>query len=348
MSSGHLFPYQWRLEDGYPAQGIEAHGLTVFGTFICGGGSSMGYKLAGYNHLGGVEIDPKVAQIYKENHDPRFLFVEDLREFNKRETLPDELYNLDVLDGSPPCSTFSMAGDREKAWGKEKVFAEGQSLQTLDDLVFVYCNTIKKLRPKVFLLENVKGLSLGNARSYLKRIFRTMDEAGYECQIFVLNAASMGVPQVRERCFVIGRKKELRLPNLSLFFDEKPIYFGQILDKTDTRNTMGPSLYEAFKIQRPEDRSLAETNWREKGKHTGYTMRWVSATRVCPTLTTSQAYLQAFPRDLNYRELAQVATFPLDYKAPNVAKFRWLVGMSVPPVMTAQIANQIYQQWFKK
>ena len=209
MSTEHVFPYRWRLEDGYPAQGIEAHGLTVFGTFICGGGSSMGYKLAGYNHLGGVEIDPKVAAIYKENHHPKHLYVEDLREFNRREDLPEELYHLDLLDGSPPCSTFSMAGDREKAWGKEKVFAEGQSLQTLDDLVFVYCETIKKLRPKVFLLENVKGLSLGNAKSYLRRIFKTVDEAGYDAQIFVLNAASMGVPQIRERCFVIGRRKEL-------------------------------------------------------------------------------------------------------------------------------------------
>ena len=62
--SKHLFPYRWKLSDGYPAGGIAYHGRKVFGTFICGGGSTMGYKLAGYDHLGGVEIDPKVAAVY--------------------------------------------------------------------------------------------------------------------------------------------------------------------------------------------------------------------------------------------------------------------------------------------
>jgi DNA (cytosine-5)-methyltransferase 1 len=131
----HKFKYNWKLSDGYPSPGIELHGLKVFGTFICGGGSTMGYKLAGFNHLGGVEIDSKVAAVYQANHEPKYLFNEDIRLFVKRNDIPEELYNLDILDGSPPCSSFSMAGSREKAWGKEKQFREGQAMQTLDDLV---------------------------------------------------------------------------------------------------------------------------------------------------------------------------------------------------------------------
>jgi DNA (cytosine-5)-methyltransferase 1 len=65
--SEHRFPYKWYLKDGYP----ESNGLNVFGTFICGGGSTMGYKLAGFNHLGGVEIDPKIADVYRTNHKPQ-------------------------------------------------------------------------------------------------------------------------------------------------------------------------------------------------------------------------------------------------------------------------------------
>ena len=79
----------------------------------------MGYKLAGYNHLGGVEIDSKIANLYQSNLSPKYLYVEDIKEFIKREPIPDELYQLDILDGSPPCSSFSLAGKREKELGKK-------------------------------------------------------------------------------------------------------------------------------------------------------------------------------------------------------------------------------------
>ena len=81
----HRFPYKWNLKDGYPAKGIEPNGLKVFGTFICGGGSSMGYKLAGFEHLGGVEIDVKVAKAYKANHKPKYLYNEDIRLFLQKQ-----------------------------------------------------------------------------------------------------------------------------------------------------------------------------------------------------------------------------------------------------------------------
>ena len=188
----------------------------------------MGYKLAGYEHFGGVEIDPKIADVYRENHKPKHLYVEDIRLFNKRSDLPAELFDLDILDGSPPCSTFSMAGSREKAWGKKKQFREGQAVQVLDDLVFEYVRTIDKLQPKVCLLENVRGIIQGNAKAYSKEIVRQMTAAGYRVQVFLLNAASMGVPQKRERVFFIGLRKDFGLPELSLMFDEMPVTFGDI------------------------------------------------------------------------------------------------------------------------
>lgn len=344
----HLFPFRWKISDGYPAPGIQPNGLKVFGTFICGGGSSMGYKLAGCNHLGGVEIDPNIAAVYKENHHPKYLYIEDIRDFNARQDLPDELYQLDILDGSPPCSTFSFAGQREKAWGKEKVFAEGQALQTLDDLVFIYCDTIIKLQPKVFILENVKGLTMGNAKSYLRRIFDKLSAADYVLQVFVLNAASMGVPQSRERCFVIGHHKEFSCPPLKMSFKEPPIVFGKIIDKTDTRKTLPDSDMEAFTKWRPGETRLYDTRMRLYGKPTGYTTPWVPEDKVAKTLTTGQSYLTSIPRTLNDKELLQISTFPMDYQYPNTGRLQFLTGMSVPPVMIAQIANQIAKQWFRK
>ena len=306
----------------------------------------MGYKLAGFTHFGGVEIDPKVAAAYKANHKPKHLFVEDIRAFNQRTDLPDELYNLDLLDGSPPCSTFSMAGSREKAWGKEKVFREGQAEQTLDDLVFVYCDTIAKLKPKVFLLENVKGIIQGNAKWYSKEIVRRMEVNGYAVQVFCLNAASMGVPQKRERVFFIGHRKELGLPKLKLEFDERAVTFGVVEDVSDNeekqKNTKGYSLY----IKTKDGESFSKKD--PKSQFFGYSK--VSVSEVPNTVVSNSGTAQwhhKFFRQLNRVEVCQIGTYPLDYDFQGLEP-KYLIGMSVPPVMTAQIANQIWEQWLSK
>lgn len=317
----HKFPYKWYLKDGYPAKGINYNGLKVFGTFICGGGSSMGYKLAGYDHLGGVEIDPKVANVYKTNHSPKHLYIEDIRKFNDRKDLPKALYNLDLLDGSPPCSSFSMAGNREKDWGKKKVFREGQSDQVLDDLVFEYVKTIKKLQPKVALLENVKGLIQGNAKTYAKNIKKQFTEAGYKVQVFLLNAASMGVPQKRERVFFIGLRNDFHLPKLKLIFNEDPIAFGRI---------------------REGEKQKASARDLERVKTSnGFCIR-TNFNKVHNTLLGSTRYIDENNILTNTLEMLSIGTFPVDYIGDNK---KYLCAMSVPPVMTAQIAHQIYLQW---
>lgn len=342
--SEHLFSYKWRLADGYPAKGIKPNGCKVFGTFICGGGSTMGYKLAGFDHLGGVEIDPKVAAAYKANHCPKHLFVEDIRAFNRRTDLPDELYILDLLDGSPPCSTFSMAGSREKAWGKEKVFREGQAEQTLDDLVFVYCDTIAKLRPKVCLLENVKGIIQGNAKWYSKEIVRRMEAAGYVVQVFLLNAASMGVPQKRERVFFIGHQKEFALPKLALSFDKRAVPFGEIFEGDGVkRRPLSKQNAERWRKTAIGCNPIAKT-----GNNFGFLTR-ANNQKVAPTILSGQTFfaMQDTPSDATDVEYKQIGSYPLDYDFQDIEP-KYLIGMSVPPVMMAQIANQIWEQWLSK
>ena len=340
--SKHKFPYRWNLSDGYPAAGIEKHGCKVFGTFVCGGGSTMGYKLAGYEHLGGVEIDPKVAAIYKANHNPKHLFIEDIRAFNKRNDLPEELYNLDLLDGSPPCSSFSMAGNREKDWGKKKQFREGQEYQRLDDLVFEYVRTIEKLQPKVALLENVKGLIIGNAKAYARNLKLAFEAAGYRVQVFLLNAASMGVPQKRERVFFIGHKNEFKLPKLKLEFNEKPIVFGEFVELNANRVNLSKSYtekwYDTNKGKKPKAKS---------GNTFGF-MYKASPNDVVATITsggTNAFYLE--PKELTKNEYCQCGSYPLDYNFKKIEP-KYLIGMSVPPVMAAQIAHQIWLQWLSK
>ena len=343
----HKFNHIWRLADGFPAKGIKPNNLKVFGTFVCGGGSAMGYKLAGFDYLGGVEIDPKVAAIYKENLKPKYLFVDDIRDFNKREDLPEELYRLDILDGSPPCSTFSFSGQREKAWGKSKQFAEGQKHQRLDDLVFVYCDTIKKFMPKVCLLENVYGLVQGNGKVYTKEIVRLLDSAGYRVQVFLLNASAMGVPQNRIRCFIIGLNKQFNLPPLKLDFNEKPILFKEIKDGNGELIT-GEKTLLAWNNRRPTDQHIGMTNIRVLGKKSNFNTLYAKDDKVLGALTASaQMVLYSEPKKMSHTEMMKAATFPVDYDAPK-GKIQFLTGMCVPPIMTAQIATQIYEQWLSK
>lgn len=138
--------WKWYKSD-YPTQ---KNGLKVFSCFSCAGGSTMGYKLAGCEVIGNLEIDPKMNELYVKNHNPKYNFCMDIRDFNKipDNELPNELFGIDILDGSPPCTTFSMAGEREDGWGKKKKFREGQKEQTLDDLSFVFIETVKKIKSK--------------------------------------------------------------------------------------------------------------------------------------------------------------------------------------------------------
>ncbi len=98
----------WNLTD---LKDVPQNGLKVMSTFACGGGSSMGYKRAGCTIVAANDIDPEMAWHYQHNLQPPQYFLCPIGELVKK-SLPAELHDLDILDGSPPCSTFSMAGSR--------------------------------------------------------------------------------------------------------------------------------------------------------------------------------------------------------------------------------------------
>lgn len=343
-TSKHRFPWKWYLRD---LSKVESNGRTVFSCFSCGGGSTMGYKLAGYEVLGNCEIDPKMMEIYQANHHPRFPHLMDVRDFAKLHDLPEELYHLDVLDGSPPCTTFSIAGQREKNWGKEKKFREGQKAQTLDDLSFVFLDVVERLRPKVVVMENVQGMTVGKAKGYINEIAKKFKAIGYDAQLFNLNAATMGVPQKRGRIFFIARRKDLELPKLVLDFHEPPIFFGEV--RTPTGTQVGENTKTAWLLskRRNGDKSLGDIQKRELGKDGWFNISLVSDDVVAPTVISSGGYHRM--HDGNYfsdLDFVGVQTFPQDYKMLGQSA-HYVCGMSVPPVMMANIAAEIYEQWLE-
>ena len=366
------FPYNWKLSNGFPASGIDYHGLTVFTCFAAGGGSSMGYKLAGFEVLGGNEIDPKMAECYKTNLNPKYLFVEDIRDFKKRTDLPEELFNLDILDGSPPCSSFSMAGNREKDWGKEKKFREGQKKQTLDDLFFDFIDLAKKLQPKLVLAENVKGILLGQAMkyrtNYVNRIYKEFDKAGYYCQHWLLDASKMGVPQKRERVFFICLRKDLSeqflykkdfftsVPKLNLKFNKPEITFKEITDLKD-EYTKGWE-YSIRPSQNPyiDLMKQGETMGKHHLKGNYFNTYKANDNKPLATIVADSGggimIHSQLRRYLNDHEYILGGSFPYDYNFLNKNNSRstvkYIIGMSVPPIMIAQIAHRIYEQWLSK
>ena len=346
LSSIHKFPWKWQFSD---IANVKKNGLNVFSCFSCGGGSSMGYKLAGYDVIGNVEIDPRVMEIYKLNNHPKYSYLMDVRDFIKISDtqLPEELFHLDILDGSPPCSVFSTAGVREKGWNIEKVFREGQTKQKLDDLFFYFIRIAEKLKPRVIIAENVSGLIKGNAKGYVNEIFKAFNTAGYKAQLFLLNSAYMGVPQMRERVFFIAQRNDQNFPNLKLNFNEKPIAFGEV------RSSQGKPLNENTKTakllahRKNNDKSLADINKRLHGKRSCYTEFIVSDDSICNTITAHGGiYRMCDGMKFSDNDFINVQTFPQDYDFLDQS-VPYVCGMSVPPLMMAHVAAEIYNQWLK-
>ena len=309
----------------------------------------MGYKLAGYTVVGNCEIDPRMAKVYAANLHPKYPYTMDVRDFLKisNADLPAELLELDALDGSPPCSVFSTAGEREDAWSKEKVFKEGQAAQRLDDLFFYFIQIAEKLRPKVVIAENVAGLLKGNAKGYVNEIFKAFDAAGYKTQLFLLDAARMGVPQSRQRCFFIARRKDLDLPAVSLDFHEKPITFGEVRTERGTPLKKGEKVKRYIKYIQPTDKCLGDTLKRIIGADMLYNATISHDDKVAGALTAQCLTIRGCD-GLQYSDGDTIAvqTFPQDYDFCG-ERPRYVCGMSVPPVMMAQVATQVAQQIFK-
>lgn len=325
----------WNLTDFLS---IKKNGHKVFSIFSCGGGSTMGYKLAGFDVIGCCEIDPIMMSVYKQNHKPKYSYLMGIQEFKKipDKELPEELFNLDILDGSPPCSSFSMAGVRERKWGKASKFREGQAVQVLDDLFFDFIDVAKKLQPKVVVAENVKGLIQGSARGYVKQIFQGFKDAGYDCQLFLLNSAFMGVPQARQRTFFIANKLSKKI---KLNFEEKLI---SVNDVSKDINHIGEQINTPYMLKQWRLAPIGAGADAKKGGFNSY--KKIDPNKPSRTLkATKNLFYWESPNWIHDDLLKRIQTFPDDFNFLK-EEVNYICGMSVPPFMMQRISDQIYKQ----
>jgi DNA (cytosine-5)-methyltransferase 1 len=186
------------------------NGLSVISTFSGAGGSSLGYRMAGWKVLAASEFVPAARDVYRLNSPDTPINPADIRDVNGAEWLFElgvDVGDLDLLDGSPPCASFSTVGAGSKGWGDVKKYSAVE--QRTDDLFYEYARLLRQMRPRRFIAENVTGLIKGEAKGYFKRIFAELQACGYRVEVKVIAAHALGVPQARERVIFQGVRNDL-------------------------------------------------------------------------------------------------------------------------------------------
>ena len=179
--------------------------------FAGGGGSSCAYKLAGgdvryMNEFQQIHVDTYLANFPNTVHE-----CKDIKQVTGKDILEMtglQKGELDIMDGSPPCPPFSMAGKKREGWDKEKV-AYGMNQQNIEDLTWEMIRIAEEVMPKVIVCENVKGLSMDYARDHLIKMITDFEKLGYSVTWKIMKGHEHGVPQKRERVFLVGVRDDV-------------------------------------------------------------------------------------------------------------------------------------------
>lgn len=212
---------------------IPWNGYNVVSTFSGGGGSCLGYRMAGYHVLWANEFVEEAQRTYRANHPGVILDTRDIRDVHPEDILSAigmDVGEIDLFDGSPPCCAFSTAGKRDKVWNQERAYSDGK-VQRIENLFFEYIRLLKGLQPKTFVAENVSGLVKGKAIGYFKEFIHEMKNCGYNVKANLLNSALLGVPQARQRIIFIGVRKDFGMEPV---FPQPYDYYYTVGDALET------------------------------------------------------------------------------------------------------------------
>jgi DNA (cytosine-5)-methyltransferase 1 len=365
-------PYQVpNMED---IRAIPWNGYNAISTFSGGGGSSTGYRMAGFRVLWASEFIDAARETYRANKaDYTLVDGRDIRNVTADDILaainmqPGE---LDLFDGSPPCASFSTAGKRQAGWGKVKKYSDKE--QRTDDLFFEYIRLLRGLQPKTFVAENVSGLVKGAAKGYFIEIMRELKASGYRVTCRVLDAQWLGVPQARQRTIFVGVRDDLGIDPAH----PKPLPYRYSVREalpwiTTIEDANGYSKHAHYPTDKPCDTIQAsrpvnveaETDisryaiGAEWGMVTAGNERHTVAGRrplwplsePSPTATVADASLmnqkKTEKRKFSIAELKRICAFPDDYVLTGTYAQQWeRMGRAVPPVMMSHIAATVRDQ----
>jgi len=359
--------------------------FNVLSTFAGGGGSSTGYRLAGGKILAINEFVEEAQNTYRENYPNTTIVPGDIKKLTGTylmEQAKVKVGELDILDGSPPCSAFSMAGSvshgegrtHADAFGKTKQYSDIKGVENVEDLFFEFLRVAKDIKPKVIIGENVEGLTMGEAKEYFHKIQNTFEEIGYLIVANVLDASYFGVPQSRKRCFFIGVREDVAEKVGINFMTMYQLY----PDKNDVRTTLGEAINDVvnedkeeldylfdkispekavgktlMKMPKDPDKVLTGMDYHEKGHH--FNLKRSSLRKPCPTITAMGNLAGVAgtchpieDRKFTIKELKRIMSLPEDFKLTGQHKQQSeRIGRMVPPLMMKALAESVYNKVLK-
>jgi len=295
----------------------KTEGALVLDLFAGCGGLSLGFEAAGFETIG-YEMDSMACETYSKNLKGKCHSVK-LR-------LGFEYPSANIVIGGPPCQPFSLRGARR---GKN---------DTRDGFP-IFIEAIKKIQPRIFLFENVRGL-LYSSKKYFEKILFEIRKLGYIIDYKLLNAVDYGIPQNRERLFVVGHRAKFQFP------DEE-------LNQVTVDEAIGDTMYiapEESKFLTPSmDTYIAAY---EKASYC-VNPRDLHANRpartlTCRNLAAATSDMQRVKlrdgrrRRLLIREAARLQSFPdwFEFSGNEMQQF-YQIGNAVPPLLAYKIALSI-------
>ena len=319
---------------------------TVISTFAGCGGSSLGYKWAGFHELLAIDFEAHAVETFKLNFPDVDVWQADIRQVTSEAILKRcniKQGDLDVLDGSPPCQGFSTAGKRKVN-------------DSRNDLAFEFVRLIEGLRPRAFVMENVSGMAKGGMKGRFNEILAALKATGYHVEVRTLNAMYYGVPQSRERIIFIGMRdgQEIKWPEKQKLITVREA----ISDLTDEQDASIDHVWI------DESSNGRNTKWWNKTKTMKQGIRFAPGHRVdywdhpaSTIITPSTATMMMPPyirclnrhplfiRTYSLLEMKRLMSFSDDFKFPGEwSKGFYRLGNAVPPKMMQAIAEAILPQ----
>ena len=340
--------------------------LNLISFFSGAGGLDLGFEAAGFKVRLAVDNMPEACLTLRENDPNRPVFGPPNHSGDINQLTSDLVYELsrlkpgqiDMIVGGPPCQPFSVAAAQRFLKDDSRFKRVGFSSKDKGQLIFSYVNLICQLKPKAFLIENVPGILSIDGGSGITVVYETLEAAGYTVSPhFVLNTKNYGVPQSRNRAFVIGTL------NGSIVSAPEPTHSDVDTLFQQSFVTVSQALYgldsETPNMQLRDHKKESITRY--KKLNIGERERLGRVDRLDPLKPSKtviaggssgggRSHLHPYlARTMSVREAARLQTFPDDYifHGKNGRQFT-LVGNAVPPLMAEVLARKILVDCFKK